>query len=556
MIAHLAGYHDAVDAALAALHAQDVVARIWARDHTVWRDDPTEIANRLGWLDSPNAMQQELGSIDALVAAVRAAGYTHALLLGMGGSSLAPEVFARTFGVQPGYLHLDVLDSTDAGAVLAYAQRLDFGKTLFIVSTKSGGTVETLSFFKYFYNRVVDALGPDDAGGHFIAITDPGSSLQKLAEKHDFRATFLNDPDIGGRYSALSFFGLVPAGLVGMDLARLLARAQIAARDGERADGDAARLGAILGALAKAGRDKLTLVLSPALSSFGDWVEQLVAESTGKAGTGILPVVGEPPGPPAVYSDDRLFVHLRLAGDTTHDAALTALQAAGHPVVRFDLSDLYDLGQQYFLWEFATAVAGQRLGIQPFDQPNVESAKVLAREMVVRYHETGTLPGEEPALVSGDLAVYGTVNADSPESALRAFIAQATPGAYIALHAYIPPTAAADETLLALRTALRDATRRAVTVGYGPRFLHSTGQLHKGDAGNGLFIQFTAKMPQDAAIPDEAGQPGSSMTFGVLKDAQALGDRQALLDAGRGVLRFDLGADIVGGFARLVGALS
>lgn len=556
MIAHLGGYQNAADAALAELRAQNVVARIWARDHTVWRDDPTEIVNRLGWLDSPDAMQQELGSIDALVGAVRAAGYTHVLLLGMGGSSLAPEVFARTFGVREGYLNLDVLDSTDPGAVLAYAQRLDFSKTLFIVSTKSGGTVETLSFFKYFYNRVADALGPDDAGAHFIAITDPGSSLQKLAEKYGFRATFLNDPDIGGRYSALSFFGLVPAGLVGVDLARLLARAQIAARASTHAEGDAARLGAIMGALAKAGRDKLTLVLSPALSSFGDWVEQLVAESTGKAGTGILPVVGEPLGSPAAYSDDRLFVYVRLAGDTTRDAALAALQAAGHPVVRLDLSDLYDLGQQYFLWEFATAVAGQRLGIQPFDQPNVESAKVLAREMVARYHETGKLPTQTPALVDGDLAVYGAVDVDSPESALRQFIAQAAPGSYIALHAYIPPTAAADGALLALRTALRDATRRAVTVGYGPRFLHSTGQLHKGDAGNGLFIQFTAHMPQDAAIPDEAAQPGSSMTFGVLKDAQALGDRQALLDANRRVLRVDLGADIVGGLARLAGALS
>jgi hypothetical protein len=395
--------------------------------------------------------------------------------------------------------------------------------------------VETLSFFNFFYNRVTETLGADQAGEHFITITDPGDKLVDLALRCHCRTNIVNDPNIGGRYSALSYFGLVPAALVGVDVPRLLdcALAMTSGCEPCVAAGDnaGAWLGAILGQLAKAGRDKVTFAISPALASFGDWVEQLIAESTGKEGKGILPVVGEPLGPPEVYGDDRLFVHLRLDGDETHDVALAALEAAGHPVVRLNLQDSYDLGKQFFLWEMATAVAGHRLSINPFDQPNVEAAKVLARQMVAEYTEKGTLPSGESAPLTAE--------------ALNDFLAQAQPGDYITLQAYLQPTAETDAALATLRARLRDRFRLATTVGYGPRFLHSTGQLHKGDAGHGLFIQLTADDPHDVPIPNEAGSPASSITFGVLKAAQALGDRQALLEAGRRVIRFHLGDDIV-----------
>jgi transaldolase/glucose-6-phosphate isomerase len=564
--ANLGAYQAAVDAALTEMAENRLVHRIWVHDHTVWKPDPTEITNRLGWLHTAEVMLENVPRLEGLVEAVLADGYTHALLLGMGGSSLAPEVFRKTFGADGGAIesrpYLAVLDSTDPGAVLAHAERLDPARTLFIVATKSGTTVETLSFFKFFYNRVADALrqgsgqalGEDRAGEHFVAITDPNSKLVDLAERHSFRATFLNDPNIGGRYSALSYFGLVPAALIGVDVPRLLGRAQAASSGCESCvaarDNSGAWLGAILGELAKAGRDKVTFAISPAIASFGDWVEQLIAESTGKEGRGILPVVGEPLGPPEVYGDDRLFVHLKLDGDDTHDAALAILEAAGHPVVRLNLHDRYDLGGQFFLWEMATVVAGQRLGINPFDQPNVEAAKVLARRMVAEYKEKGALPSGESAPLTRE--------------ALIAFLAQAQPGdpstgsgrSYIALQAYVQPTDETTVALQALRTRLRDRFRLATTVGYGPRFLHSTGQLHKGDAGRGLFVQFTADDPRDAPIPDEAGSPNSSITFGVLKAAQALGDQQALLDTGRRVIRFHLGKDVIGGLHRLAGVLS
>jgi len=552
----LGAYQPAVDAALAEMRKNQVMARIWAHDHTVWKPEPAEITNRLGWLHIAEPMMEHVLRLEALAKDVRAAGYTHALLLGMGGSSLAPEVFRKTFGVKDGaaaltfasegHLDLAVLDSTDPGAVLSHAERLDPAHTLFIVATKSGGTAETLSFFKYFHNWVAEALGEEQAGEHFVATTDPGTKLVDLAERYHFRATFLNDPNIGGRYSALSYFGLVPAVLVGVDVRTLLNRAMAAACGSESCvlpnENPGARLGAVLGELAKAGRDKVTFVISPEIASFGDWVEQLIAESTGKEGQGIVPVVREPLGPPEVYGPDRLFVHLRLAGDDTHDAALKALEAAGHLVVRLNLQDRYDLGGQIFLWELATAVAGYRLGINPFNQPNVEAAKVLARQMIAEYMEKGTLPTTEPAPLTAE--------------ALHGFLAQAQPGSYVALQAYVQPTAHADVALAALRVRLRDKFHLATTVGYGPRFLHSTGQLHKGDAGRGLFVQLTADSPRDAPIPDEAGDPDSSITFGVLKMAQALGDQQALLDAGRRVIRFHLGEDVVGGLKRLTETLA
>jgi transaldolase / glucose-6-phosphate isomerase len=557
--ASLGQYQPAVDAALAELDRQKVIQRIWEGDYTVWKPAPVEISNRLGWLHIAEEMLKEIPCLQSLAESVRAAGYTQGALLGMGGSSLAPEVFRKTFGVRPGYLDLVVLDSTDPAAVLGLARGIDPAKTLFVVSTKSGGTVETFSFFKFFYNQVADKLGVEQAGAHFIAITDPGSDLVKLGEQYHFRATFLNNPNIGGRYSALSHFGLVAAALVGVDLSLLLHRAlgmaDYCARPAPAIENHAARLGAILGELAKAGHDKFSLVASPALCPFGDWAEQLLAESTGKEGQGILPVVGEVVGDPQVYGADRLFVYLRLADDHTFDTHIKALELAGQPVVRLEIEDLYDLGGQFFLWELATALAGNRLGINPFDQPNVESAKVQARKMVAAYQEQGKLPALQPVLQTEDILVFGDVHGDTLAEIWSRFLAQAAPGAYITLQAYLPPSLASDASLLALRGELRQRTRLAVTSGYGPRFLHSTGQLHKGDAGHGLFVQITADPVQDAPIPDVAGKPGSSISFGVLELAQALGDRQALLENGRKLIRFHLSQDVQVGLARLLYAL-
>ncbi len=538
----LGAAQDVVDAALDEIARDEIMQRINDHDTSVWCPEPTEIANRLGWLHSPAAMRHQLGDILAFVREVRDAGYTNVLLLGMGGSSLAPEVFSLVFGTREGYLHLDVLDSTDPGAVLAYEAKLDLAKTLFLVSSKSGTSIETHSALKYFYGRVREVVGPARAGEHFAVITDPGSKLLKLVERLNVRAVFLNDPTIGGRYSALSHFGLVPAALIGVDVGLLLDRAlgmawrcPDCAATGNKLAG---QLGAAIGELAKLGRDKLTLVTSDALAPFGDWVEQLVAESTGKAGTGILPVVGEPLGEPGVYGDDRAFVCLRLAGDETHAAALAALAAAGYPVLTFELRDLYDLGEQIYLWGLAVPVASYRLDIHPFNQPNVETAKQQAQQMVTVYTETGALPEDEGL-------------APKP-AALSNFLAEARPGDYIAIQAYVPPTPATTAALQALRVYLRDRTHLATTVGYGPRYLHSTGQLHKGDRGNGLFVQFTAEPAADAGIPDEAGASESSITFGVLERAQALGDRQALLQAGRRVIHFRLSQDVAADLQGLV----
>jgi transaldolase/glucose-6-phosphate isomerase len=557
----LGSYRSVVNAAYAEMIKNRVPARIRQKDYTLWKSDPEEIMNRLGWLHGPRAMTGRLKQINNLVDAVQKEGYTHALLLGMGGSSLAPEVFRKIFGVAKGYLELSVLDSTDPGAVLAFSRKLDLAKTLFIVSTKSGGTVETFSFMKYFFNLTAERYGAAEAGRHFIAVTDPGSSLAELAAGHRFRETFLNDPEIGGRYSALSFFGLVPAALMGADVKKLLDRAAVAAEKEmslEESHADALNglyLGAALGELARAGRDKLTFVFSPGIASFGDWVEQLIAESTGKEGKGILPVVGEPLGEAAVYGEDRIFVSIHLAGDEAQDEEITHLEKTGQPIIKIRLQDVYDLGGQIFLWEMATAVAGHILGINPFDQPDVEAAKVLARKMIVQYREKGFLPEEIPALRHDGIDVYGDFPAHSPGDALNIFLGSTPPNGYIALHAYLQPTAETDIALLRLRTALRDQCRLATTMGYGPRFLHSTGQLHKGDGGRGVFIQLTADDACDVPIPDEMGQTGSSLSFGVLKAAQALGDRQALRNAGRPGIRFHLGGDIAGGLKILTEAV-
>jgi transaldolase / glucose-6-phosphate isomerase len=529
-------YRAKIEKAFWDLEDNKIMTRIWDHDYTVWKPDPKEISNRLGWLHSPHAMLEEVARLEDLASDLQAEGFTRAVLLGMGGSSLAPEVLRETFGVQAGYLDLFVLDSTDPDAIRALESKLTVPETVFIVATKSGGTVETLSFFKFFYNLVLDSAGLQDAGKQFIAITDPGSKLEQLARQYQFRSTFLNDPNIGGRYSALSFFGLVPAALLGIDLETLLASSLTGLCSCESCDcamdenNYGVQLGAVLGILAQEGRDKLTLVTSREISSFGNWVEQLIAESTGKEGTGILPVVGENITTPDQYLNDRVFVYLKLEDDLSQDAAINKLIEAGYPVIWIQLADHYDLGGQFFLWELATAIAGHILKINPFDQPNVESSKILARKMVAEYQETGKLPGGE--FSNPDPAVLDRF---LDESIL--------PGSYLSLQAYLQPTPEIEQALQTLRQKLRDKYKIATTLGFGPRFLHSTGQLHKGDGGKGVFIQFISHSEHDLPIPDQAGKPASRIGFGILKSAQAEGDARALQEGNRKIIRFDLGLD-------------
>lgn len=548
----------AVDRAVSELVTGGVLRRIFGRDHTVWKPDPQDISNRLGWLKAADMSLAHLDQMTVWATELADRGLTKVLLMGMGGSSLAPEVLSRIFGTAPGRLALTGLDSTDPGVIIAAAAKHDPASTLHLVCSKSGSTVEPLSMFKFFWNRALDRLGKDQAGANFAAITDPGSGLAETAKSLGFGRTWLNDPDIGGRYSALSLFGMVPAALIGADVKAILNSGRVAVQDSQSIqppnDPLCLVLGAAMAEAAKAGRDKLTLVMSPQIEPFGDWVEQLIAESTGKEGTGILPVVGEEVGRPGDYGSDRLFVHLKLAGDDTHRAALAELEAAGHPGIELTMDRPVNIGGQFFFWEMATAIAGARLGINPFDQPNVESAKVLARQAVDDYQSGGGLPVDKAAVIDGDLSIYGPVKGADSAQALADFLAGPQPGAYIALQAYLRPGSIIDRTLAELRLRLRSATGLAVTVGYGPRFLHSTGQLHKGDAGRGLFIQFTADDGQDAAIPDRPGSPQSSISFGVLKMAQALGDGRALAEGGRRVMRIHLGSDASAGLDRVLAA--
>jgi len=566
--ASLGKYQPAVDKALENIRKNKVIEKIWDFDYLVWEKTPTEISNRLGWLHIPEVMADALSGINAVVDEVRAEGYTHALLMGMGGSSLAVEVMRETYGVRDGYLDVAVLDSTDPGAVLEQKRRLDPSKTLFIVSTKSGGTAETLSYMKYFYNETLSKVGKKVVGRHFVAITDPGSGLEKIAKDLKFRKTFLNDPNIGGRYSALSFVGIPPAAFQGVDLNTLLERAITMLHNNEscncpvEGDHSGAWLGAIMGELAKAGHDKVTLIASPPIRAFGAWAEQLIAESTGKSGKGILPVDREPFTDPEYYANDRLFVYLRLANDNTYDEHVKKLEDAGFPVVRINLRDIYDLGGEFFRWEMAIAIAGRIIGIHPFNQPNVEAAKILARKMIAEYQKKGKLPVIKPTLTDEGITVYSAFKADSLEGALKKFLSLAKKGkneskgrSYVTLQAYVKPDDETYEAMQKLRKKIQMEYRLATTSGFGPRFLHSTGQLHKGDAGNGLFIQITSEMPEDAPIPDEPGKKASSISFGVLKDAQVLGDRQALLDNKRNVITFRVGEDVAGGIDKLTKSL-
>jgi glucose-6-phosphate isomerase len=550
------------------LKKDKIIKRIWNLDHTVWSDNPEEISNRLGWLHSHRIMSDSLLKIYDFVKQVRDEGYTRVLLLGMGGSSLAPEVFQTVFGFQNGFPDLDILDSTDPGAVIEKEQKNKASKTLFIVSTKSGGTVETTSLMKYFYNITAASAGKQNAGEHFIAITDPGSGLEETARKLSFRKIFLNDPNIGGRYSALSYFGLVPAGLAGINLGLLLQKAENMSFNAQVIDcstgteNTSAWLGSALGALAKNGQDKITFILSPAIRPFGAWIEQLLAESTGKKGKGLLPVYGETLFEPDVYANDRLFIYFRLTGDTVNDKNINMLIAAGHPVIQLNLNDQYDLGSEFFRWMMATAVAGWSLGINPFDQPNVESSKMLTRKLVSEYQDKGKLPQSSPDLKVDDIEVFSGQSADNLQQVWSNFKMAVKSGdkkgqgrSYIAIQAYLKPNSQNDRALQDLRDIIQTSLRVAVTVGYGPRYLHSTGQLHKGDAGNGLFIQLTAEISGDIPIPDHPGDQRSSISFGMLKNAQALGDRQALTAAGRKVLGFHFHGDIKNSIKRLSDAI-
>lgn len=568
LVFRLGEYEKLVRSSLTTLHKEQVLPRIWQHDHTVWKSDPTEISNRLGWLHCPETMVAAVERIEALARAIGREGLTDTVLLGMGGSSLAPEVLGRIFGAQVGYLNLTVLDSTVPDAVLACANHLDLARTLFISSTKSGTTVETISLTNYFYNVVQTVVPQKNPGHHFIAITDPGSQLETMASRLGFREIFLNDPSIGGRFSALSLCGLVPAGLLGLDLRLLLERARLMAQrcrqwqsdDREGAPG-CLRLGVAMGELARLGRDKLTLMISPTLAPFGAWLEQLIAESTGKEGTGILPVVDEPQLSANQYAEDRLFVFIKLAGEPFANELPETLAGLGHPVIEISLNDKYDLGGEFFRWELATAIAGHVLKVNPFDQPNVERAKVLARSMVREFQQKGHLTGEEPGFTADGIRVYGKQPARSLKSAFEGFFEDALqPRAdrnrgYVAIQAFVHSTPEIDRALQALRRRILEQYHLATTLGYGPRYLHSTGQLHKGDGGHGRFIQITADFAGDMAIPDAAGAPDSSLSFGVLALAQAMGDFQALRNGEREVIRFHISGDVAQGVMRLADSL-
>ncbi|MDQ3743698.1 MAG: bifunctional transaldolase/phosoglucose isomerase, partial [Acidobacteriota bacterium] len=555
----LGKYSDAVNAALKEAEKGDVMRRIWRKDASLWKEDEAHqkiIRNALGWLTVPEMM---IGVEDDLIAFAdrirNERGFRHIMVCGMGGSSLCPEVLRQTFGKQEGYPELLVLDTTDPDAFCDIADQIDITRCLFIISSKSGTTTEPLVFYKYWYDQV--SKRKENPGECFVAVTDPGTKMEADATRDHFKRIFLNPPDIGGRYSALSYFGLVPAAaLSGVDITKLLDRAErtvhSCASVVPAAENPGAKLGAILGECANAGRDKCTIICDPKIASFGLWVEQLLAESTGKEGKGIVPIAGEQLGAPSVYGDDRLFVSIAVERlDSETESKLKALEAAGHPVVYRTLTDIYDLGEEFFLWEIATAFAGWRLGINPFDQPNVQESKDATKELLEAFTRDGKLP-EQPLLATdGTLTVYAddktiaALSASSVGDAIKAHLARAGAGDYIAMLDYIEETPEHDAEIQAIRTHLRDATKCATTTGYGPRFLHSTGQLHKGGPDTGVFLQITAPDAIDVPIP------GAAYTFSILKQAQALGDFRSLSTRGRRAIRVDLGADVLAGLKRL-----
>jgi transaldolase/glucose-6-phosphate isomerase len=540
--AQLGALDGAVTKRLELLEKSAVVRRIAEKDAELWKSNgstQSEIRERLGWLQVADRMEERVPELEALRKELLGEGFTDAVLMGMGGSSLAPEVFRQTFGAPQGALDVHVLDTTDPAAITAVEKAIDVRKTVFIVASKSGSTLETLSHYHYFWQQA------GQKGGQFIAITDPGTSLAEEASRRGFRRTFLNPPDIGGRYSALSYFGLVPAALGGVDLSGLLDRAatmvQACSPSVPAGENPGAWLGAVFAEAAKVGRDKITIVAPPAIQSFGVWAEQLIAESTGKEGKGLVPIADEALGAAQVYGNDRLFVRLALAGDD-EPAALGALSKAGHPVVTLKVNDPLAIGAEFFRWEYAIAVAGAILGINVFDQPNVQEAKDLTKKV---------LSEGNPPTVGQGIRWAGQSGA-TLEAAIQALLGQVRAGDYVALLAFIAPNAEHDRAVNAIRLAIRDSYRVATTVGYGPRYLHSTGQLHKGGPNTGVFLQVVGDDPNDLPIP------GEKFSFGVLKQAQALGDFQALRNHGRRVLRIQV-ADVAQGLVKIgqaIGATS
>ncbi|MFC1529379.1 hypothetical protein ACFL6R_01550 [Gemmatimonadota bacterium] len=513
--------------------------RLWERDHTLWASNPLpELTDRLGWLDLPGEMLDQVADLENFSDSIRSEGFRHILLLGMGGSSLAPEVFQETFGNTDGYPALRVLDSTHPEAVQNVTEEIDLETTLFVVSSKSGGTVETISFFRYFYSLLKELS--EDPGSHFVAITDPGSSLSDLARDHGFRRVFETPPEVGGRYSALTFFGLVPAALIGVDTGKLLASARVIAKTTTFAApgpaNPALTLGAMLGEMALNGRDKVTFMASPSLTAFPAWLEQLIAESTGKEGHGIVPVADEPIGEPEAYGRDRLFVAFSLAGEEgpADDSLFTALEEKGHPVLRIVLDEKEDLGREMYAWEIAVAAAGSVMGINPFDQPDVQLAKDLARQAMSGEADEGP-----------SLEEFGTADLSELERAVYHWARQAKAGDYFSLQIWLPPSDRLSDRLQSLQTFLRDRRKLAATVGYGPRFLHSTGQLHKGGPDRVLVLQLVDDTAVDLPVPD------TDYSFGSLARAQSIGDYRALSQRGRRILRINLGRDRDGALSAL-----
>jgi transaldolase/glucose-6-phosphate isomerase len=523
------------------------VRRLWSRDASLWTG--SDEAKWLGWLGITEDQLAHRERFDQFAQDVKAAGFKHVLLLGMGGSSLCPEVLRLSFGITAGFPELHVLDSTDPAQIRAIESKIDLKKTLFIVSSKSGSTLEPNIFKQYFFERA----GRD--GSRFIAITDPGSKMQQVAEQDRFRKIFFGDASIGGRYSALSDFGMIPAAAMGIDAPRFLDQADAMALACSHCVGveknPGVLLGILLGTLAKAGRDKLTIVASPGIFDLGAWLEQLVAESTGKDGKGIIPVDREALGAPSVYGNDRVFAYARLerGADAEQDRAVDALAAAGHPVIRIAVRDAGELGQEFFRWEIATSVAGSILGINAFNQPDVEASKIATRKLTEEYEKTGSLPKESPALEDGGIKVFGNATGATLVDALRSHLGTLKPGDYFALLAYVEMNSAHEKALQSMRMRVRNTKRVATCLGFGPRFLHSTGQAYKGGPNSGVFLQITADDAQDLPVP------GQKYTFGVVKAAQARGDLEVLKERGRRALRIHVGADVDAGLAKLASAL-
>lgn len=529
----------------------NIVSRIFDRDFSIWSHNPNEILNRLDWLTAPVEMQEKIPEILNFVEEVRRDGIEKALLLGMGGSSLAPEVFVTTFGTKPNFIELEILDSTVPESITEKTTYFEPEKTLFITSTKSGNTVETISLFNFFYQLSVDRLGAKNTGKHFVAITDHDSDLSRLAQKKGFRRTFNNNPNIGGRYSALSHFGLVPAALIGCDIESLLHQAKIESNN----TNPAIDLGVFLGAAIAQGRDKMTLIASPDISPLGVWIEQLIAESTGKDLTGILPINEEPILPINSYGNDRFFVYLR--SDDSADVYAHNLISAGYPLLKFRLDKITELAGAMYQWELATAIVGYLMKIHPFNQPDVEAAKARAQDLIKERQKKSNFTNT----ISSPTARYSQLsdidNIANINSALEWLIAHGnTTRSYVAIQAYLHPSLETQELLKLLRIQLQKVSGSATTIGYGPRYLHSTGQLHKGDAGHGLFLQIIADTRSDVEIPNYDTNNNESLSFGTLAKAQAQGDAQILNSKGRYVLQINLGADVIFGLKKIIQVLN